>query len=675
MKSVSIKTLVFIGLSLFQINAFAQQLKLKEHVWPKEETKLELPDSLKNYDAIIVYQRQDIKNFLDLTSGSLINYKTIKTRIKINSQKGLDDLSTISISKSKYRTISKLDARTIKQNGTIVDLKTTEIKILDIKTDKNRTGFEVIRFSVPGVQVGDELEYIYTVESNALYTSGDVFMHSYLPIMKSEFAYTTDNTLYTEFRMYNDMPDPKITRSINDASFLWTLTNLPGLGDERRYNLTETLPYIRFALRKIIINGVAQEGLARYGITNNDWAEIYDNYTNEFKNVNFEDMYKGLDAFLYMKKLKSQLDTLGIDAKMSYLISFINDSMKIMDNPDLSNMISLTNYIYNRKIEESNVHNFIRYFMKKFDIKYYVGFGRDRIDGNLDLQFATSSMITDILYIYENEVGEVHFIYPSNSSNKYQIDELPYRLTGTDVVIVHRPSDNSLKSTINVVKVPMNPFNANNRTRMTNIQVNLSSGNCVSKSKESLIGDFSTTFKSAVYNALEEKNKNESFKDYYGIPNNITIDTFAIDNYKNTFPYNFNFKYEGKVYLEVKEVEKGVYSIPLNGLIDHFKFSTDESGITLNYNCPFRYVDNQKIYLQFEKPIEILSNDIEKLWVLNDIGNYMITFNKINDRTILIDSKIDVRKEKLNPEQYKILHRLNSSAKTANESRLIIKTI
>ncbi len=673
MKSQLIKAFVIIVL-IFSNETSIAQLNLKEHVWSKDEAKLQLPDSLKNYDAIIVHQRQDIKNYLDLSSGSVTNYITIKSRVKINTQKGLDDLSTISFYKNKYRKITKLDARTIKKDGSIVDLKSADIKILDIKTDKNRSNFEVIRFSVPGVQIGDELEYIYTLETNSLYTSADIFMHNSLPTMKAEFAYTTDNSLYTEFRMYNDMPDPVISRSVNDAKFVWTLTNLQGLGDERRHNLTETLPFIRFALRQVIINGMAQEGLARYGITKNDWAEIYDNYTNTYKNVNFEDNYKGMNAYTYLKKLKPMLDTMSIDSKLSYFINYVNDSLKIVDDSDISETLPLSNYIYNKKINESNLHNFIRYFLKFYEIKYYVGFGRDRIDGNLDLQFATSSMITDIIYVFENENQDIHFIYPSNSVRKYQIDELPYHITGTDIVIVNRPSDNSLKSIVNKINVPMNPYNANARNRMSSVQVDLKSKKCNLKTKESLLGDFSTTFKTPIYRSLEDEKKNESFKSNYSISDNVNIDTFAIDNYKKIYPYNLNLIYQGDILLDIQEVEKGVYSIPLLGLIDHFKFNTDDADITLNYYCPFKYIDNQKIYLQFSQPVEILTNDVEKLWVIDEVGNYILNFSKVNDKMILVESKLDIRKDKLNPNQYKTLNRINESVKNSNQSRLLVKS-
>ncbi len=602
MKSPLIKACALFAM-IISSEISSAQLNLKEHVWKKEEVKQTLPDSLKNYDAIIVYQRQDIKNYLDLSSGTVTNYITIISRVKINTQKGLDDLSTLSFSKNKYRKIVKLDARTIKQDGSIVDLKSSDIKILDIKTDKNRASFEVIRFSVPGVQIGDELEYIYSLETNALHTSADIFMHNSLPTMKAEFAYTTDNSLYTEFRMYNDMPDPKISRSVNDASFVWTLTNLPGLGEETRYNLTETLPYIRFALRQVIVNGIAQEGLARYGITKNDWAEIYDNYTNTYKNVNFEDNYKGSNAYTYFKNLKPLLDTMSIDDKVSYIINYVNDSLKIVDDTDISEILPITNYLYNKKINESNLHNLIRYYFKYFDIKYYVGFGRDRIDGNLDLQFATSSMITDIIYVFENEKQDIHFIYPSNNVRKYQIDELPYHLTGTDVVIVNRPNDNSLKSIVNKINIPMNPYNANARNRMSNIQIDFKNKTYPIKTKESLLGDFSTSFKNAIYKPLESKDKNAEFKSRYSLSENLTVDTFSIDNYKKVYPFNLNFNYQGKILVDVQEVEKGVYSIPLYGLIDHFNFNSEQANITLNYYCPFKYIDNQKIYLQFSQPL------------------------------------------------------------------------
>lgn len=660
---------------LLAIQSGYAQLKVKEHVWQAASPTTSIPDSLKEYDAVMVHKQHDIKNNLDLSAGKIYNIESFRNRIKIYTQSGLEDYSVYSIFKRKYSTITKLDARTIKQDGRVIDLTSSEIKILEIKDDADRDGYENIRVSIPGVEIGDEIEIIYSLENEGFITGRDVHLYTDIPTLKSVFSYTTDNAVITDFRMYNDLPDPVIKRAMNDAVFTWTLTDLSGLGDQYSSDFTESLPFLRFAVRKVIVNGRPLEGLAKWGILNNDWSEIYDNYANIYTNVNFSDLYKGTSFSGYMKKFRAENAKLTTDQLVEKLVNYINDSLEIVSTSDEFTSKSAMYYINTKKIDEKNIHNLIKNYLSENNIKFHIVFARDRTEGKMDIAFASGNMITDVFYASQDSAGNLRFIYPSNTSKKYHLDELPFRILGTEAIMVSRKTNNSLKTDVNKIKIPSYEAVVNTRNTMINIKVNLAGGKSTYKSKNTFAGSFSNIYRNYVMNSLEEDDKNKTLKEYFDIVDGYEVDTFSIDKNEQVYPFGFGFNYQGNVTIGMQKIDNNTYSIPLVGLIDHFKLRTTDNNRILSYHCPFRYIDTYKVYLQFDKSIELLENNLEDFWIFNSIGNFMISINKVNDKVILIESKLDLRKEKLSPEEYVSLFKTNENINKSTQARILFKTM
>ena len=81
-------------------------------------------------------------------------------RVKIYNEKGRDDQGTVELPSSKKRFVLEIAARTIKKNGTIVDLKKDQIferELVKIKGLKVKGK----AFALPNVEPGDVVEYQY----------------------------------------------------------------------------------------------------------------------------------------------------------------------------------------------------------------------------------------------------------------------------------------------------------------------------------------------------------------------------------------------------------------------------------------------------------------------------------------------------------------------------------
>lgn len=650
------------------------QIRTKEHVFQPATAQEKFPDSLLDYDAFFVSYNHEIKNIVEVSTSKIFAIETFRKKIKINTQKGLEEHSIISVLKNKSARLVKIDARTIKQNGNVVDLAVSDIKQLDIVQDKDNINLQNIRFSIPGAEIGDEVEYIFAVEYQGLVIGRDVNLYHEIPCMSSSFTYICGKELLTDFRMYNDMGDPVITRTIGEDSFKWTLSNLPGMGDQFAADFTEDLPFIRFAVRMILVNGRAIQGLAQYGIVNN-WSEIYDYYVNSFTSARSTSSYRGKSFEGYMMKWKEQNPTMTTDQKLIWLSSMINDSLEIVEMDDEESNSPLMSFVMNKKIDSKNVHNLIRRFLQENKMNFYIGFGRERINGKLDLEFVSGNMIDEVFYAVEFENGDFHFIYPSTTSRKYFIDELPYRLAGSYVVLVGRTNDNASKSQVKKIRLPNNAFSVNTRTTVTSVQVNLSSKEAKVKFKEAITGDFSTRYRPSVLNALKEDNPIEHYSSIGSNSEKIEYDTLYVEKTSKVMPFNFNYCTEGKQVESVFPMGNNVYSIPLSNIVNHFTLYTSDDQRRLNYYAPFMYKDIQKVYLQFEKPVEVLTKDLDQFWVFEDFCNYEINVSKVNDKIILIESKLDFRKPILNASEYETLRNLNKQISKAQGVQFLIKTL
>ncbi len=660
---------------IFQNLLFAQTGK-NDFAWDPTTPTVNIPDSLLDEDAVKIYQDYELINRYYMTSGSNFSIELLKTKIKILNKAGLDKYSNYSFFKSRGGVIKKLDARTIKKDGRIVDLNANDIKVLSINSSTYRRGFENLRFTIPGVEIGDEIEIIFITEYDGLIFGQDINMYSEAPILKSTFQYVCDKNVGTDFRMYNNMPEPTITKNLSQTTFSWELANLPGIGDQEYGIKNETLPFIRFAVRGF--GGASddfKDYLTRIGISSNSWANVYDNYSTVYDNDAFEKSYKGVSLEGFLKRYNEKNPKLTIEQKILFLTSLMNDSVKVKPFVATDPSRPAMYYINNKTIDIYNLNKLIRTFLQLNEIEFYVAFARDRYDGTLDLEFASPKTITDIFYVIPNENKELHYLYPTNENRKYYIDELPNWLAGSTAILVKKKSENSRGSEILKLTIPYNDLATNVWNKMTKIKVDISKQEMDFVSKQTFIGDFSTNLRNEIVNATTEDEPIKYFKKTMEINDLIKVDTFTIDNNSTLYPYNFNFSYSGKIKSDIQKINGNIYSIPLELHLDHFLLRTNDNKRFLNYYCPFQYTNTQKIYFQFDKDFEIIPNEIEKLNSQISFSNYSIKVSKIGTNILMVESKYDISKLKLNPLEYYELHKFNESVKQAMQSRILIKTL
>jgi Domain of Unknown Function with PDB structure (DUF3857) len=647
-----------------------------DYDWEPTKRTQFIPDSMLREDAVCIYNLIEIRN---LRSNDVIRNRSIvvnKKRIKILTQKGLDQYSNFSMNYPSFGNLKHMDARTIKNDGSIVDFKASDLKIIYARQDKSiKRSIQLL--SIPGVEIGDEIEFVYYVQSFGITEYKDVFLHEQIPVLTSVFRHVFDDGIFPDYKLYNGMPDPTINKQFNQSTYYWELKNLQGTNDNEYGIRHETLPFIRYSI--LIFNHHNSELIEFYRKANRSWKPMYDAYSYMTENEAFEKMYWGHSLEGLILKQNKKYPNQTIDQKIYFLNSILNDSLTITEYNDKSSARPAMFYLNNKKMDERTVYKFIDTYLKLNHIKYFIAFGRNRYEGNLDISFPTTKTITDIFYVIVNEKGELHYLYPPKVNKKFYVDELPTSISGSNaILIIDTGKFKTSEIAVSTMSIPYNDVNTNIWSKKTVVNINLNSTfqSNELKSQHTLMGDFSTDYRDSILNLNNERNAKQEFKNILDLNSNYKLDTFYTENLKKIFPYNYSFKYEGHIENMIQNLDSGYYSIRLNDLLHHYYLNTKEQKRTLDFYCPYAYSDISKIYLKFDKEIDVVNGEIfNSNKYQSDISNYEVHINKVDKNVLLIESKLTVSKIKATPSEYSELHQTNEAAKKAGQSRILIKTL
>ncbi len=182
-------------------------------------SSVDVPEKWRNASAVILGQKMDYKY---LRKGRDIGiYEAVRKRIKIQDKASLEELSEFFFAKDALATF-----KIIKANGTeveidLADAKDVNVKIPWIYRAYYNKSFDYRKLAIPGLEVGDILDYTYFTADNAdstypkeLHTFIFTLASTY-PIASQLFEFTVDRGLYLSCNTYNGAE--KLSEKENDV--------------------------------------------------------------------------------------------------------------------------------------------------------------------------------------------------------------------------------------------------------------------------------------------------------------------------------------------------------------------------------------------------------------------------------------------------------------------------
>jgi Domain of Unknown Function with PDB structure (DUF3857) len=664
MRKKTIRILVLIFVIALNVNSMYGQ-NYKDHKWFKARAHTVIPDSLMSEDAVMIYNNQYIYNdIVDISSSKFSSKRTVMQKIKILTKKGLEDYSKVFVNIYPKEHIKVVDARTIKPNGKTINLKSKDIKQLTFKSRFYQDSrFQQLRFSIPGVEVGDEVEIIYTVKSGTLNQGGDIIMNSYLPCISASVTYGSSKAFVHEFKMYNGMSKFVNQSTQTNTTLVWRMSNLKSIGNEYRAIYTNHIPYIRYVLRRY------SDGYNSIDISTNNWDNLYKKYKTYYNDPTFINGTSFIKGFI--QKFKTQNPTANNTQIFMEIHQYIYDNIDVQILENGKDQRLLRYYVENKVINNYNLYMLYEQLFKMLEIKHYICFGRNKYAGILERSFVAPHVIQHDFYSF-NDGDQLHFVYPSLSYKKYLLDELPLSIRGTKIMMISDGKKGSIFTDSREVKIPMSSPEKNYTLKKIDMKINSPSDSIFNSTSSTVLsGIYSTIYRQSHLKKIEE-NDFEFYSSFIS-ENEIKIDSLYMSNIKVNSPYNYTLNSTQQFPLQFSKIDDNLYNLNMSQLFSISNLYASDKKRHLNYYTRYMYSDNTIVKFNFDQNIKIENiENLNNLSMENDFGSLKINIEQVNEKSLIINVSYKIKKEILNSGDYQWLRDLNIALKDLLDNQITL---
>ena len=625
----------------------------KDYKWEKAPQPTEvIPESFKEQDAVMIYEHEELQSKYDLSR------KIIKRRIKIQTELGLEKYARIVMPKKRYMRISVLDARTIKQDGTVVDLEAKDIKAIDIVNDEDIfEKDEYFLFKVPGVEVGDEIEMICIYEGYVYYNGGSVTLHSYLPVLRAKYTLKIHNGLPFTAARYNDMPKPIVDNTLNEFRCIWTAKNLPGLFDQRWSIPYNTIPYCIYDI------SVPKTGRKKQ----TQWAGLVKEIDKDHSDIRIRSNKK-LNA-IYEKILGDK----SASSKYQQAVvvhNYINKEMRIMAIPEEEQSNGIEYFLEEKKANPSIIYQIYKNLMERLDLNYSLAIGRNRYHRDFHVDFPSAYQITNYLFLIENDQKELQIFPLKSKSTYYEVNEIPTQLEGSTLYAM----DMGKKDSLRYFKIPFSNYKQNKRLRKIRATVDLETKGIMHSVTETMDGAISTQSRHFYNNAKEDGGLEKIFESILDdrIPG-AKLKSITSGEMNSTPPFKYQLEYEYELENKVTKLDESVFKLDIGNWFLHKTQPVKVEGRVLDYYPMNTSIDAYNYYVEFKEPVQLANKENLDIKVTNDAGSYELSVNQIGDNAISIRSKYIIKMNHIPADSVQLLKDLNDAVKKADAEGMLIQ--
>jgi hypothetical protein len=318
----------------------------------------------------------DDKNVLKL-------YKHIHKRIKVLSNSGIEDNNKVYIPFNDEDKVIYEKARVIKPNGNILELNKKDI--VEAYDEESKQTYRY--FAINGIEIGDEIEYLYYIERES-YLQGSLFtIQSSYPIMSFEYRFITPVNLFLKFKSFNKCPDIILDTTQKKCNY-WILKvdSIPKLIDEESSALNANKMKIAMKLDKNTANG--KKDIYSYGSIS---QTIYSNIYNSIDPKDIKSLKK------LCKSIK--LDESSEESKIRSIENYIKSNFVYVD-AEASELVNLSSILSNKVFNSFGGVRLFANIFQTLDIEHEIVLTSDRFEKKFDKDYENYSFLEDYLIYF-----------------------------------------------------------------------------------------------------------------------------------------------------------------------------------------------------------------------------------------------------------------------------------
>lgn len=365
------KKIFFALLTLsLSFSLFAQQ-RVEEYDWdanPKHSLNVE-QNAGASAVVLLDYRIREFRGDVSIGIAGMSHMNHVV--IQLVDSKSIEEYNRVYI--RDYGKISKIKARTIKPNGTIVELKEESIKEIE-----GERGYKI--FAIEGIEAGDILEYLYKRDLFRDFCGIEIFQQE-IPVQKAVLEMWTSNFFELVCKSYNGLSD--VSFQEKTKSYVSETLNIPALKSESASLMNEH--YMKAAYR-------VENVKANYSIHDViTWKKIAE-YYEETGNVNF---LRGSKKFL---KEIGITDNMKIDEKIVTLEKYIKENFTYKDRS--ANEDNFKNFLKNRYGNEIDFTRATKFLLAEMNIASDWILSSDKDYIKIDPDFPNTTGLSEhLLYI------------------------------------------------------------------------------------------------------------------------------------------------------------------------------------------------------------------------------------------------------------------------------------
>lgn len=416
-------------------------------------------------------------------NSELVLYYTEHEIIRVNNDEAIAQHNRIYIPTQNALELTEIHARTIKADGSVIELDENNIK--EVEDEEQGRGFKI--FAIEGAEIGSEIEYYYTIKRTPRYFGRDYFQGR-VPVRHAGFELSSPSNLQFEFKSYAGMPE--ITGEETDERNIYKTeaSDIPALKPEEFAIYNQHRKRVEFKLAYNTANTRARlltwEDVGKrvfentYGIEKKEAKDV-ENWLGSLK-------LKGLENAQKAAKIEDEV-------KVNF---YLDESGSSSDN--------LSDIIRQKAGTSYGLHRLLCNAFKIEGIPHEIVLTTDRSGIKFDGSFDSYSYLEDyLIYLTEQDA------FIAAHDQRHRVGLTPARYTANEAIFIGTRVVRDMVFPVTEVRfIPAAPYTTNFDNLNVNVTFNETlSGNAINIERS--FEGYNSTYIKSILPFLEEKEKDE----------------------------------------------------------------------------------------------------------------------------------------------------------------------
>lgn len=614
-------------------------------------TKLSTKDT--SYSAVFIIDKK-VREILfsDDFKGQTLSRKlsfaftTYHRRIRLNNDEAVERYNTMYIPLGYDGDLLNLKARSINPDGTITDFDTTNIKL--IENYENSGPMKTL--AIEGVQVGAEIEYIYTTQIYSTSYYGHIYVQNKYP--KKEFSYELiyPDRLEFKYKAYNGAPEMKLD-SLEDEKIRLKIPSSSIAAFEKEESSAGQANEMRIEYKLHANNSTNKSNIY-------SWKRASEVYT--------ESSYSLAENPKYAKKEKKALKKIGKKMKLSEtaterekieaIESYIKDNFVITTGGH-----TLIYEIFKKKTATKfGARRLYIQLLEKYNIEHKLVFTSNRFEKTFDGEFESYNFLEKTLLYFP---GIDMFTNPSSQGSR--LGQIPSTYSYTNGLFLKSKELGGVKAFFPEVKyIKGFSFDQSYDNMVAEIKLDEDFEVCKVFMKKELQG-YSSSYIRPYLGYLTEDKKDELLKELLKMVDDTKVTDYTISNSEmKGCMLNYPFKIEGNIEIpNLLEKAGPQYLFKIGQVIGPQMEMYQEK--KRKFPVEARYNHSYKRTIKFTIP------EGYKIANLKDL-NMDVSSSKDGKKTMEFTSKYTLEGNVLTVEVYEFYNEINVPLERFEEFRAVI---